>query len=113
MKPAAEKICKVVWPHEEEEWLSNVFTLADKLVEAPDVINDWRLSAARQGAAAAFTLLLAHHPDANLAMISSGVPENKDGGEIEVEPLTVGYACRLTNYIDLDDFVPDHPIPEA
>jgi hypothetical protein len=66
--------------------------LAEKLKLVPDLVEDWKKSAARGGARTALTLAKAHYPDLTLDLVTSRVLETYDDG-CQWMKLPSGRAC--------------------
>jgi hypothetical protein len=57
--------------------------LTKKLLLVPGLVADWKQSSARGGARTALTLAMAHYPDLDLDLITSGIPKSsKDGAPV-------------------------------
>jgi hypothetical protein len=51
-----------------------------KMSRMPTYISHWRYSAARMAMNRAFALVMVHHPDVDLPVVASGIPELKEDG---------------------------------
>jgi hypothetical protein len=58
--------------------------LTKKLLLMPGLVADWKLSSARGGARTALTLAMAHYPELDLDLITSGIPKSgQDGAPVD------------------------------
>lgn len=69
-KAATKDICATLWLNNEH--LSSIFVLVDKLMQAPTEIDKWKESVAYSGAGLPLAFVLAHHPNANVDKITAG-----------------------------------------
>jgi hypothetical protein len=81
--------------------------IGTKLELVPDLVKDWKMSAARGGARTALTLYKAHYPKMNLDIITSGFLEvNEDGTPVDeavIRLSVLGYdhLCALGMHMDV------------
>src|SRR3954471_7804550 len=73
-------------------------------------ITSWKASCARAGARMALSMVKAHYEDADIDMVTSGIPDvDYDGKEINHEAILsslAGYDTRVAELVDVDVFVP-------
>jgi hypothetical protein len=60
--------------------------LVVKLKLVPDLVEDWKMLAARGGARTALTLAKAHYSDLSLDLVTSGIPNVNEDGTLVDEP---------------------------
>ena len=109
MRSGGNEICKTIWP--DKEVPTSVFSLADHLSTAPERIDELRESAARLGAEMTLSLMLSWYPNADVKTIASGA---RAGVDLEaLRPQVRQAASRITEYLDLDEFVPKAPETET
>jgi hypothetical protein len=96
---------------DEELVPKDAHSLLAKMANMPKYISHWRLSAARTGINRALSLVKAHHPDVDLATVTSGLPELKaDGSALEKKEFReIGKSLRglttsLASKLHLDKF---------
>ena len=73
------------------------------------------MSAAWGGATFALSMLMAHHPDAKVWLITECAPMVDDEGRpivmAELQKRVAGYASRVANLVNLHIFNAEEPVP--
>jgi hypothetical protein len=109
MKEASSKAVGAIV--EAENLPKDAADLFSKMIWMPTYISRWRYSAARSAMNRAFALVKVHHPDVDLPVVASGIPELKEDGT----PLTTkefhevgrslrGLATTAAQKLKLDKF---------
>src|SRR3954465_15195180 len=95
----------------------SVVKYSDILRRAPERVASWKASCARAGARMALSMVKAHYEDADIDMVTSGIPDvDDDGKEIDHEAILsslAGYDTRVAELVDVDVFVPKNFLDNA
>jgi hypothetical protein len=85
--------------------------LLAKMTNMPQYVMHWRLSAARAGINRVLSLVKAHHPNIDLATVTSGLPELKADGSVlekkefhDIGKSMRGLSTAIASKLHLDKF---------
>jgi hypothetical protein len=109
LKDRCMKACGAVL--EEESMPKDAQGLLAKMTNMPQYIKQWRLSAARTGINRVLSLVKAHHPNVDLATVTSGLPELKADGSVlekkefrDISKSLRGLSTTIAGKLHLDKF---------